>query len=311
MLQGNFSQWPGPIYDPAVNSNRRQRNVPPATPFPGNIIPQSAFSAVTSKMLPFIPPARLPGLVEQRDCARWAARTATHGRTAYKIDHAFSEKHHLSGMYNSTDRPYIKSPAPSRLLPVGNTTAIENYNLQDVTTNIVRDQLRLDHQPHASEPRGLGFSRFRNPNFSLGYNQGWVQPNGGKLGLTGTQYDLFPTIQFSTQGYTRFGDDIASDNYFNTLTVLDNLTWVKGKHTIKIGRGSAGATATTTGISAAAAASFILQSLETGLPGVANSGNAFASFCWVRWTADLRTSALRCRAAATSISACTSTTLTR
>ncbi len=275
MLQGNFSQWPGPIYDPR-STQIAADGTATRTPFAGNIIPQSAFSSVTSKMLQYIPPANLPGLsnnaIAPLSSPKGNART--HG---YKADHAFSEKHHLSGMYNSTDRPYEKSPGPSRLLPVGNTTAISNYNIQDVTTIVARFNYDWTIGPTLLNHLGLGYSRFRNPNFSTSYNQGWEQPNGGKLGLTGTQYDLFPTIEFNTQGYTRFGDDTASDNYFNTTSVLDNLTWIKGKHTIKIGGetqihednyrnfGSGGG-------------DFFFSSLETGLPGVANSGNSFASY---------------------------------
>ena len=275
MLQGNFSQWPGPVYDPR-STQIAADGTATRTPFPGNIIPQSAFSAVTSKMLQYIPGAPLPGLANNAIAPLGSPKgdARTHG---YKADHAFSEKHHISGMYNSTDRPYEKSPGPSRLLPVGNTTAISNYNIQDVTTIIARFNYDWTISPTLLNHFGLGYSRFRNPNFSTSYNQGWEQPNGGKLGLTGTQYDLFPTIQFDTQGYTRFGDDIASDNYFNTTSVLDNMTWIKGKHTIKLGGetqihednyrnfGSGGG-------------DFFYSSLETGLPGVANSGNSFASF---------------------------------
>ena len=227
-------------------------------------------------MLSYIPPAALPGLANNAiaPLSSPSGDARTHG---VKVDQAFSEKHHISGMYNSTDRPYIKSPGPSRLLPVGNTTAIGNYNLQDVTTIISRLNYDWTIGPTLLNHFGFGFSRFRNPNFSLSYNQGWEQPNGGKLGLLGTQYDLFPTIQFNTQGYTRFGDDIASDNYFNTISVLDNLTWIKGRHTIKIGAetqahrdnyrnfGSGGG-------------DFFFSSLETALPGVPNAGNSFASF---------------------------------
>ena len=275
MLQGDFSQWPGAIYDPRSTQIAGNGSAT-RTPFAGNIIPQSAFSAVTSKMVPFIPPASLPGLANNAIAPLSSPKgdARTHG---VKIDQAFSEKHHISGMYNSTDRPYIKSPGPSRLLPVGDTTAIANYNLQDVVTNIVRINYDWTISPTLLNHIGVGFSRFRNPNFSLSYNQGWLQPNGGKLGLTGTQYDLFPTIQFDTQGYTRFGDDIASDNYFNTLTLLDNLTWVKGKHTIKMG-GEFQAHRDNYRNYNSGGGDFFFSSLETGLPGVANAGNSFASF---------------------------------
>jgi hypothetical protein len=160
---------------------------------------------------------------------------------------------------------------------VGNTTAISNYNIQDVTTIITRLNYDWTISPTLLNHVGFGYSRFRNPNFSTSYNQGWEQPNGGKLGLTGTQFDLFPTIQFNTQGYTRFGDDIASDNYFNTVTLLDNLTWIRGKHTLKIGGEVQGHRDNYRNFGSGGG-DFFYSALETGLPGVANSGNAFASF---------------------------------
>ena len=274
MLQGDFSEWQAPIYDPRTTQVSANGTVT-RTAFPGNIIPKSAFSRVTSVMLPFHPIPELPGIANNSIAPLGSPRAdqRSHG---FKVDHAISVNHRLSGMYNSTDRPSIKSPAPSRLVPLQGSTALMNYNLQDVTTIVARINYDWTVSPTVLNHVGVGFSRFRNPNFSLGYNEGWTQPNGGKLGLTGLQTDLFPTVQFS-QGYTRYGDDIASDNYFNTLTVLDNLTWVKGRHTIKLGGevqghrdnyrnyGNGGGT-------------FNFSQLETGLPGVANSGNAFASF---------------------------------
>lgn len=141
-----------------------------------------------------------------------------------------------------------------------------------VTTRIIRLNYDWTISPTLLNHIGAGLSRFRNPNFSLGFNQGAVD----KLGLRGVQFDLAPTVLF-TQGYTRLGDDIASDNYFTTLSLLDTLTWVKNKHTVKMGFevqahrdnyrnfGNGGGT-------------FNFSHLETALPGVANSGNAFASF---------------------------------
>ena len=123
---------------------------------------------------------------------------------------------------------------------------------------------------------GIGYSRFHNPIFSVAYQGGWTQPNGGKLGLTGLQFDSFPTVQFN-QGYTRYGNDQASENFFNTETFLDNVTWIRGHHTLKMGAefqahqdnyrnfNNGGGT-------------FNFSNLETSLPGVANSGNAWASF---------------------------------
>ena len=113
MLQGDFGEWPGAIYDPRSTKLNADGSAT-RTPFPGNMIPRSQFSSVSSKMLPFIPAPALASLTNNLIAPLGSPRTdqRTHG---FKIDHAFSEKHHLSGMYNSTDRPSIKSPAPSRL----------------------------------------------------------------------------------------------------------------------------------------------------------------------------------------------------
>ena len=274
MLNGDFSELAVPIADPASTTFNAQGQASRSV-FPGNIIPKSQFSSVTSKMLGYYPAAELPGIVNN-SVAPLGSPMADQRTSGFKLDHALKTNHRLSGMFNFTDRPSIKSPAPSRLLAAGRSSAIENYNFQVVTTRLARVNYDWNVGPTLMNHIGAGFSRFRNPNFSLGFNQGWTQPDGGKLGLRGLQYDLAPTVQF-TQGYTRLGDDIASDNYFTTLSFLDTLTWIKGKHAVKAGfevqrhrdnfrnYGNGGGT-------------FSFSHFETQVPGVANSGNPFASF---------------------------------
>lgn len=273
MQSGDFSELNKLIYDPASSAIVGQR-----MPFAGNRIPTSRWSAVSSKMVPFIPDPELAGLANN-SIAPLGSPRADERTLGFKIDHMFSAKHRVSGMYNDTYRPSIKSPGPSRLLPVGGEaeTLILNYNLQKVRTNVLHLNIDSNLSPTVLNHIGLGYSRFRNPNFSLGLNQGWTQPNGGKLGLRGLQFDLAPTVLFDTEGYTRFGDDIASDNYFHTFTVLDTVTVIRGNHTFKFGGeiqrhrdnyrnfGNGGGT-------------FRFRRETTGLPGVANSGDAFASF---------------------------------
>lgn len=274
MQNGNFSELGNRlIYDPASSPNPAAR-----TPFPGNIIPQNRISAVSAKMLGYIPDPELPGIANN-SIAPLGSPRADERTLGVKGDHIFNQKHRISGMYNDTYRPSIKSPGPSRLLPVGGEaeTLILNYNAQNVRTNVAHVNIDQNFTPTTLNHIGLGYSRFRNPNFSLGFNQGWTQPDGGKLGLRGLQFDLAPTVLFDTQGYTRFGDDIASDNYFHTFTALDTLTMIRGNHTLKFGGevqqhrdnyrnyGNGGGT-------------FRFRQETTGLSGVSNSGDSFASF---------------------------------
>ena len=231
MAQGDFSEIPRTIYDPASSTDPALR-----TPFPGNRIPANRISAVSAKMLPFLPTPELPGIVNN-SIAPLGSPRADERTLGFKIDHQISTNNRISGMYNDTYRPSVKSPGSSRLIPVGgeSVTALLNYNLQKVRTNVIHLNIDSNLSPTTLNHIGLGYSRFRNPNFSLGFNEGWTQPNGGKLGLAGLQYDLFPTINFNTEGYTRFGDDIASDNFFHTFTVMDTVTMIRGNHTFKVG----------------------------------------------------------------------------
>jgi hypothetical protein len=271
MTRGDFTQLGSKlIYDPSSGATRQ--------PFAGNRIPANRISAVSAKMLPFIPAPELPGLVNN-SIAPLASPRADERTAGFKLDHQLNTKTRLSGMYNDTFRPSIKSGAPSRLLPVGGeaATLILNYNAQEVRTNVLHLNIDQNLTPTTLNHIGLGYSRFRNPNFSLGFNQGWIQPNGGKLGLRGLQFDMTPTVLFDTDGYTRFGNNTASDNYFHTFTALDTITMIRGNHTFKLGAevqrhrdnyrnfGNGGGT-------------FRYRRETTGLPGVANSGDSFASF---------------------------------
>ena len=236
MQQGDFSELiqlaNRPIYDPATT----QIGPDGATrsPFPNAVIPQNRWSDVSSVILPLHPQPAFSGIA-QNDPAPLSSNFQDHRHGGLKVDHMFTNKHRISGMFNFTDRPAQKSPGPSRLKPVGDTTGLANYNIQRVTTRIFHFNIDSSLSATTLNNIRIGFSRFRNPNFSESFNEGWVQPDGGKLGLRGLPFDLFPTIRFDTEGYTRYGDSIASDNFFNTFTLGDTATLIRGVHTIKMG----------------------------------------------------------------------------
>jgi hypothetical protein len=123
MLNGDFSELSVPVADPRstiINAS----GVATRLAFPGNVIPRSAFSSVTAKMLPFYPPAELPGLTAN-SIAPLGSPRADQRTSGFKIDHSLKSNHRLSGMFNYTDRPSEKSPAPSRLIPVGDDCSRE------------------------------------------------------------------------------------------------------------------------------------------------------------------------------------------
>ena len=88
-------------------------------------------------MLPYLPTPELPGIVNN-SIAPLGSPRADERTLGFKIDHQISTNHRISGMYNDTYRPSVKSPGSSRLIPVGgeSVTALLNYNLQKVRTNV-------------------------------------------------------------------------------------------------------------------------------------------------------------------------------
>ncbi|MEZ5367224.1 MAG: hypothetical protein R2748_34025 [Bryobacterales bacterium] len=224
---------PRTIYDPASTTQNADGSYS-RTPFANQLIPESRWSRVTSVMLPYHPKPTLPG-VTQNAIAPLASPKTTQRHSAMKFNHDFTSNHRFSTTFSYTSRPSIKSPGPSRLIPVGDTTALMNYNYQVVQTKVVHSNLDSTINPTTYNRLGFGFSRFYNPNNSLAIDQGWTQPNGGKLGLMGLQFDNFPTVQFDTENYTRYGDNIAGNYTADTYTFLDTLTMIRGKHELKAG----------------------------------------------------------------------------
>jgi len=277
MQEGDFSELPRVIYDPATT-----RTLPDGTvvrdPFPNAIIPENRWSSVTSVMLPYHPKPDFPG-VTANSVAPLASPKTDQRTMGFKIDHSINDNNRFSAMFNYTDRPAVKSPGPSRLIPVPpDATALMNYNVQRVTTRVFRFNLNDTLSPTTLNHLGLGYSRFRNPNYSKGFNQGWTQPDGGKLGLRGLWYDLFPTVLFDTGGYTRYGDSIASEYGDDTYTLMETVTMIRGNHTLKVGTevlyhrdntrsaGNGGGT-------------YHFRRNETGLPAnFGGTGDAWASF---------------------------------
>jgi hypothetical protein len=238
MMQGDFGELPRTIYDPATT-----RTLPNGTvtrdPFPNNVIPRSRWSDVSVAMLQYHPVAELPGITAN-SISPILAPSEDHRHSGAKGDHIFSQNHRMSVMFNFTDRPALKSrggDGGGQIVPVNDPTgsALSGYVRQRVQTRVIHANFDSTLTPSTLNHIGLGYSRFRNPFKSIGAEGGWTQPNGGKLGLTGLQFDLFPLVRFETEGYAWYGARSAIDNRFHTYTVMDTLTLIRGKHTLKFG----------------------------------------------------------------------------
>ncbi len=273
MQRGDFGELPRTLYDPATSRTGPGGIV--RDPFPNQIIPQSRFSSVSASMLQFHPTPALPGVVNNNP-EPLSSPFADQRTWGFKLDHIISDKHRLSGMYNSTDRPRRLS-VEGRVIAVGDETALSSFNDQRVGTKVARINLNSTLSPTWLNHLGLGYGLFHNPNQSIAFGQGWTQPNGGRLGLTGLQFDMFPRVTFATDGYASYGHATASDNRFHTFTLMDTVSVIKGNHTIKFGGEVEGHRDNYRNFGNGAG-TFQFRRDTTGLPGTANSGDAFGAF---------------------------------
>jgi hypothetical protein len=125
MYSGDFSKWVNskgsviPIYDPGSTQTQAGGGFT-RTPFPGNQIPVSRFSAVSKQIIPFaqsVAPNR-PGIVP--GTVSWISNNylTTGGDTesptdkgSVKIDQNFGPNHRLNFFYNRTR--YNSNPGPA------------------------------------------------------------------------------------------------------------------------------------------------------------------------------------------------------
>jgi len=282
MKRGDFSQISTQIYNPATSrtdaSGQTVRD-----PFPGNVIPSSAFDAAAVKALAYIPDPTLSAttgnlptntgtkLSKFRSVNRvdWAIRDKDHFSGSYMFDHTLNENLGV-GAYNAI------SPAASPTLSgFGFRFMTQTYNFQEdhifspttfMSNRVVVRPRYIERVNPAVDPSKKWATTLGIQNFA---GARLPESLGGDLG--------FPSYNFS--GYTSLGPGalLFQEKPIKEVSWDLDLTHIHGKHTIKTGfqmeYGEHGAPdqGNPTG-------TFNFGPIETSLPGRANTGDAFASF---------------------------------
>ena len=270
MKQGIFTD-PGSkvIYDP--NSLQTVNGQLVRTAFPGNIIPQSRWSSVSSKILSLIPDPTGPGLSSNYG----TASNVTVDKNIYsiKLDHSFTDRNRLSGLYSWQRQTSL------------NQSGLPGPLASGLVTNEKPDITRVNHDyiftPTLFNHAAFGLSRYQEIFNQLPDDlEGWP----GKLGLTGVATNgstSFPIVTF-TDSLTGFGNNPknrgAQQNW--TYEFLDGVTWVKGRHEFKFGyEYHRGRTFQVPVDDSYAQGLFDFNSLQTASPSAkSTTGNSFASF---------------------------------
>lgn len=239
LVAANGSQLP--IYDPQTQQPDGSGSFA-RTPFAGNIIPASRIIPAASLIASYVPPTNLPGVSNNfydHKAATWPYyNTIT---PLIKVDHSISNRQKLMLSFTHQNRPRILWGNPgSGLGPQPQWGQAQTNPLDWITDqqdtswkarinyDFVISPTLLNHLTLAADGElNTG------PNGTLG--QGW----DNKLGITGIPADNgdFPAISFSggTGSPVSFGRGYDANFHAMHYSEIENLTWIRGKHTLKFG----------------------------------------------------------------------------
>ena len=266
MKQGNFSELPYSIYDPATTSANNQTR----QAFPGNIIPKARWSAISTNILPVIPDPNSGGGITNNYTL---TGSATHDDTLWtlKFDHSFTPNNRVA--FFMTRRHYL-DVAPSNFNgPLSNGLLNGQYP----------EDYRVNHD-WVIKPTMLLHTTWGNSQTIQLWNNPEQRGNGSKFGFPGLagKADATPYISFSTDNLTGWGMNqgkVDAGGQFNYTHQVDStLSWVKGKHEFKFG-GEIRRLQTVGDDWAGTNGSYVFSRFQTSDPTRKTAtGNAFASF---------------------------------
>jgi hypothetical protein len=269
----------GQIYDP--RTARQVGNVVVRDPFAGNIIPQSAWSAVSRNIVEKvgITDPIIDRMLNNYPSINTCCPVFDERIYGVKADHQINDNHKISGYYNHTYRLRNNSPGGRWGAPPGLPTSV--YQLQYTPGRLVRLAYDWTITPNIINHAAIGYNRFGNNNESVFVDQDWPS----QIGLQNVPNTHFPTLTFGGTDFQgggigaggRLGSANRGGSYNGSTILMDDVTIISGAHNYKFGfelrkyyqnnRRKSGS------------GDFSFSPVQTELPGfAAQTGHSFASF---------------------------------
>ncbi|MDQ1469915.1 MAG: hypothetical protein QOJ99_1395, partial [Bryobacterales bacterium] len=225
MRAGDFSASGRNIFDPATRTFNASGTATSATQFPGNVIPTSRLNAAALKLLNYFPQATTPGPSLNRNYIRNAVSPTDSDQFNQRIDWLQSQNSNWFGRYSwGSD---LQVPTASFLTDSSHTATTVR---QAVISNT-----RIISNTAVNEAR-VAWNQFNND--LAGYFAGTtdVQASLGINGLFAPSPLAFgPPAVGLGQGISSFGGVTPWITRNNTFQFLDNLSIIRGKHSLKAG----------------------------------------------------------------------------
>ena len=269
--QGIFSEPIGGrvpvVYDPAttVGSTR--------TPFPGNVIPRDRVDPVAAALLARYPLPTSGGTAN--NYRRVDDETQDQDQFSLRLDQQFpGNRDHVFGRLTRFRERFL----PVTPLPDGSGVTTGTLGPQETTSSSFASHYQRTLSPRLFNELRVGDTRRSVARTAAGL-AGTASATLGLPGIPSTARfpDTLPT--FLIAGYQQLGSpaNTATDFSTSVTQIADSLSWVKGRHSVKVGadlrwvRLDVVQPPSPTG-------AFTFSSLFTDLPGAANTGTPLASF---------------------------------
>jgi len=209
--RGDFSAVATSVRDPLTGD-----------PFPGNIIPTNRINPATSYFLQFIP--------AQNTSAGTFSYAApfrdTQNQGNVRYDHIFSEKDTISARYTIN---HLERFNPGNYPENGGFTQRQRVQNLAITESHV-------FSPTMFNELRLGYTRMHNANLNQGLGTNHTALSGIRgFEETSQNFPAFP--QLSITGFAGIAGNAFQPlvNPTNMYQIVDNLSWIRGAHTIRFG----------------------------------------------------------------------------
>jgi hypothetical protein len=264
-----------PIYDPATLRQVNGKWV--SDPFPNNILPKSRFDPAVVNFLnhsPWDAPNNQAGsglLTATGPQQNYGATSSYYSyRTRYdaKVDHYFSDTNRMFVRYSEVLNRAVSDQIGLNWRLLDGTAVLTPSNQENA---VIADTYVFS--PSLINEMTIGFNRRRQSRTPPGLDQDWAQ----QLGIPNVSGATFPTF-VDSNGNPFFEATFpggAYDQVNQSYSLQDSLTWVKGKHSFRMGYELI---KTIENSVAASTPGGTFYFGGTGYPYTPNTGNDFAAF---------------------------------
>jgi carboxypeptidase family protein len=240
----------GQIFNPATT--QLVGGIPVRDPYPGNIIPANdpLRSAVAAKIAALMVHPDRPGVAFNVAGNPSGGTWLLNARTVeFRVDHSFAPNFRMSESFYWGHRPAIRNCGgvagcvtqfDGETSPEKNNTYYGNGFYQRISTHHAHSQFDWIIRPNLLNHTTIAWDRWFMGGNPLSAGVGWPEllwgaNHGGILDSTAGPpvLDFYGNIPYSSLGGGGWGKFGFQTN--NRWQFSDDLSWVKGKHTIKVG----------------------------------------------------------------------------